>query len=139
MKQKYLDAFVDMTLRFAQTSEAERLKVGAMLLKDGNIVGLGVNGTRAGWKTNKCEDEEGNTTPHVRHAEIAALDKLRRSSETSVGATLIISHACCLPCAIEIFEAGIEKVIYKYDYRDDSGLKYLKEKGIPVVKYEEVL
>lgn len=129
---------MDMTERFGLTSEAKRLKVGAMLVKDGNIIALGTNGTRSGWHSNVCEDEDGNTLPSVRHAEIACLDKLRRSSETSVGATLLCSHACCLPCSIEIFEAGIEKVIYKYDYRSDDGIKYLKDKGVQVVKYEEI-
>ncbi|MNC02962.1 tRNA-specific adenosine deaminase [compost metagenome] len=137
MKQKYLDALMDMTIRFGETSESTRLKVGAMLVKDGNPIALGVNGTRAGWHTNKCEDEQGNTTTHVRHAEVAALDKLRRSSETSEGSTLIVSHACCLPCAIEIFEAGVEKVIYKHEYRSTEGLEYLRYKGVYVVKYEE--
>lgn len=137
MKDKYVKAFMDMAERFGQTSEATRLKVGALLEKNGNIIALGTNGTRSGWVTNKCEDDAGNTTPEVRHAEIAALDKLRRSSETSVGSTLFVSHACCLPCAIEIVEAGIEKVIYRYDYRDTSGLTYLRHHGIPVVKYED--
>lgn len=137
MKDKYVRAFMDMAERFGQTSESTRLKVGALLEKNGNVIALGTNGTRAGWFTNKCEDEQGNTSPQVRHAEIAALDKLRRSSETSVGSTLFVSHACCLPCAVEIVEAGIEKVIYRHAYRDVAGLDYLRQHGIPVVKYEE--
>lgn len=137
MKEKYLAAFVDMVERFALTSEATRLKVGAMLIKNDNPIALGVNGTRAGWYTNKCEDDNGNTTPEVRHAEVACLDKLRRSSETSVGATLLVTHSCCLPCAVEIVEAGIDKVVYLNEYRDLSGIEYLKSKGITVLKYEK--
>ena len=126
---------MDMTCRFGETSQSTRLKVGAMLMKDGNPISWGVNGTRAGWHTNVCEDAQGNTTPAVRHAEIAALDKLRRSSETSVGATLFISHSPCLPCAVEIVEAGIIEVFYRHEYRDSSGIDYLTEKGITVIKY----
>ena len=137
MKDKYLAAFMDMTLRFAETSEANRLKVGSMLIKNGNPIAVGVNGTRSGWHTNECEDENGRTKPEVRHSEVACLDKLRRSQETSVGATLIVTHACCLPCAVELVEAGIEKVIYKYAYRSDDGIRYLKEKGVVVLKYED--
>ena len=36
VKQKYLSAFMDMLDRFAQTSEAERLKVAAVLIKNDN-------------------------------------------------------------------------------------------------------
>lgn len=126
---------MDMTCRFGETSQSTRLKVGAMLMKDGNPIAWGVNGTRAGWHTNVCEDSEGNTTKDVRHAEIAALDKLRRSSETSVGATLFVSHSCCLPCAVEIVEAGVMEVVYRHDYRDSAGIDYLLEKGIIVSKF----
>lgn len=136
MKQKYLSAFMDMLDRFAQTSEAERLKVAAVLIKNDNPLCWGINGTRAGWYTNKCEDKDGKTTSATRHAEIACLDKLRRMNETSVGATLLTTHACCLPCSVEIVEAGITKVIYKHEYRDDSGIKYLKENGVMVLRYE---
>lgn len=135
MKRKYLDAFMDMTERFAQTSEAKRLKVGAMLLKNGNPIAVGVNGTRAGWHTNVCEDENGNTKPEVRHAEVAALDKLRVIRETSDGCTLLVTHSCCLNCAIEVFEAGITEVVYRDDYRSSAGIDYLKSKGVKVTKW----
>lgn len=134
MKLKYRLALMDMTVRFGLTSESTRLKVGAMLVKDGNPIACGVNGTRAGWHTNVCEDSEGNTTKEVRHAEIAALDKLRRSSETSVGATLFVSHSCCLPCAVEIVEAGIKEVYYREDYRDLTGIHYLMDNGVSVTQ-----
>ena len=52
MKSKYLNAFMKMTEVFAQTSEAKRLKVGACLIKNGNPIAFGVNGTIPGWETN---------------------------------------------------------------------------------------
>lgn len=137
MKEKYIRAFMEMTEVFGQTSEATRLKVGAMLCKEGNPIAWGVNGTRSGWYTNKCEDEDGKTSIATRHAEVACLDKLRRSSETSVGATLFSSYAPCLACSVELVEAGIVKVIYKNEYRSTDGLKYLTEKGIEIVKINE--
>lgn len=130
MKEKYKLALMDMAERFGQTSEATRLKVGALLYKNDNIISMGVNGTRSGWHTNKCEDENGNTTPHVRHAEVAALDKLRKSNETSIGATLFCSHACCLNCAVELVEAGVSKVYYRHHYRNLDGLSYLDSHGV---------
>lgn len=137
MKTKYVEAFMDMACRFGETSESERLKVGALLIKNGSIISEGVNGTRSGWHTNKCEDENGNTTQFVRHAEIAALDKLRKKHDTSVGSTLFVSHCPCLSCSVELVDAGIEKVFYRHDYRNDEGLKYLKDHDIVVVKLED--
>lgn len=136
MKEKYITAYMDMAEVFAKTSEATRLKVGAIILKNDNIISLGINGTPAGWYTNACEGEDGLTLPIVRHAERAALDKLRQSTETSTGATLICTHAPCLNCAIEIASSGIKYVYYRHIYKNDDGLVYLAEKGIPVVQWK---
>jgi dCMP deaminase len=132
IKEKYLLAFMDMTERFGLTSEAQRLKVGASIVKNGAIISLGVNGTYAGWPTNACEDEEGNTNWFVRHAERAALDKLVKSTESSEGATMFVSHSPCKFCALAIKDAGIKKVYYRHTYRDDSGVKYLQDNGVVV-------
>jgi len=44
MKDIYKEAFMDMAVRFGQTSYAERLKVGCLLVKNGSIISEGVNG-----------------------------------------------------------------------------------------------
>lgn len=132
MKERYLTAFMDMTLRFAQTSEAEKLKVAACLIKNGNPICFGTNGTPPGWPSNVCEDEDGNTLPEVLHAEVQCLNKLRKINETSIGATLLITHSPCIRCCREIVDAGIQQVFYKHVYRCDEGLKYLKANGVEV-------
>lgn len=132
MKDKYKHALMDMAVRFGQTSEATRLKVGSLLVKNDSIIAMGVNGTRRGWHTNACEDSEGNTTNAVRHSEIAALDKLRRTHETSVGSELFVSHAPCLNCSIELVDAGIKKVYYRDAYRNKDGLQYLQDNNVLV-------
>ena len=134
MKQKYINAFMDMAERFGETSEATRLKVGAILVKDTRVISLGVNGQPSGWPTEQCEDDMNCTLPTVRHAEKAALDKLRRSPESAEGSMMFVSHCPCLPCAIEMLDAGVKAVYYRYDYRSADGIKYLLDKGLPVYK-----
>lgn len=127
-----------MTEVFAETSEATRLKVGACLIKNGNPIAFGVNGTIPGWHTNACEDENGYTMNEVvLHAEIQALNKLRKINESSIGATLLVTHSCCLRCSHEIVDAGITHVYYRNEYRCDEGIKYLKENGVVVYKLEQ--
>ena len=130
MKKKYLLAFMDMAERFAMTSEAIRLKVACFIIKNGNIISLGVNGQPPGWPSEVCEDSQGNTIHTVRHAEDAALQKLWKSTETSEGADMIITHSPCLQCAIKIKEAGISKVYYRNKYRSSEGIDYLERSGI---------
>lgn len=132
MKSKYELAFMDMAVRFGQTSTATRKKVGAVLVKNESCIALGVNGQPPGWPTEVCEGQDGMTLPTVRHAEIAALEKLWNSSETAQGSVMFVSCAPCLNCSIKITTAGIKKVYFREAYRDNSGLDYLRSKQIEV-------
>lgn len=51
---KYNSLYMSIALRVADMSHAERLKVGSIIVKDGNIISFGWNGMPAGWD-NKCE------------------------------------------------------------------------------------
>ena len=132
MKDKYLLAYMDMAERFAETSEANRLKVAAMLVKRGSILSIGINGSPPGWHSNACEDEEGKTAWYVRHAEQACLDRMLHSTETTEDAVMLITHSPCRMCSLRIKEAGIQKVFFRYEYRDNSGVEYLRSNGIEV-------
>ena len=52
MKTKFIDAYMDVAERFAQLSHAERLQVGAIIVKDDRIISIGYNGMPTGW--DKC-------------------------------------------------------------------------------------
>lgn len=131
-KEKYKLAFMDMALRFALTSEANRLQVGCLIVRDGQIISQGVNGTPVGWNTNCCEGEDGLTYWFVKHAEVQALNKLRNSTFTAKGSVMYVSHSPCKNCALEIIDAGISKVYYHVAYRDRTGIDLLNSYGIEV-------
>lgn len=137
MKQKHLDMYMRIVEAVAQTSEAERLKVGSIAVKDGKILAEAYNGTPRNWPTNLCEDWEGKTKPVVTHSEDNLIRKLARSTESSVGATVLCSHSCCLSCAIKLVDVGIYTFYYKDEYRTLEGIEYLLNNGVEVIKYEE--
>jgi dCMP deaminase len=125
---------------YAELSHAVRLKVGAIVTKDDRVISIGYNGTPAGWD-NKCEDEikwpNGEvkfltTKPEVLHAEANAIGKLARSSESGDGATMYITYAPCFECSKLIHVAGINKVFYRNQYRNDDGIKFLNQCNIEV-------
>jgi dCMP deaminase len=57
MKQKFIDLYMDWAKRVAEMSYAQRLKVGAVIVKDDTVISYGYNGMPAGWDNN-CEDKE---------------------------------------------------------------------------------
>lgn len=137
MKEKFKRAYMQTAETFAKLSSAQRLHVGAIVVKDGRIISIGYNGMPAGW-SNVCEDvsEDGTlkTKPEVLHAETNAIAKLARSSESGLGADLFVTHSPCLECAKLIYQTGIKNVYYKYDYRDITGIKFLELSGVQVEK-----
>jgi dCMP deaminase len=148
LKQKLLEAYMDVAKRFAQCSTAERLQVGAVIVKDDRIISIGYNGTPSGWD-NICEDEvigynpvtnthvptgELQSKPEVLHAEANAILKLARSTECGEGSTLFVTHAPCMDCAKLIAQSGISEVYYDEVYRCDEGLEFLRKCKIPVIK-----
>ena len=129
---KYDIAYLEMAEAFSKTSVAERLKVGCVIVRDGQPISLGINGTPSGWYTNNCEDENGETSWFTKHAEVQALNKLRKSTESSVGADMYITHSPCKMCCLDIIDAGIKRIVFKESYRDTSGIEILKQHGIIV-------
>ena len=131
MKEKHKIAYMECAEAFAKCSKSQRLQVGAIVVKDTSIIAEGYNGLARG-VSGALEDAEGNTLPEVRHAEKNALMKLTRSHESSVGASLFITHAPCYYCAVDIVDAGIVEVYYRHTYRCDSGLSHLEQKSVKV-------
>ena len=150
MKEKFINAYMDVAERFAELSSARRLHVGAIVVKDDRIISIGYNGMPAGWDNN-CEDEIGHvldddnniveirlkTKPEVLHAETNAIAKLAKSNESGMGATMFITHAPCLDCAKLIFQSGISSVLYRDAYRDTGGVTFLEKSGVIVTQIKK--
>lgn len=133
MKEKFKQAYMRTAQTFAELSSAQRLKVGAIVVKDDRIISIGYNGMPAGW-SNVCEDvsEDGTlkTKPEVLHAESNAIAKLAKSNESGAGASLFVTHSPCLECAKLIYQTGIRRVFYGKEYRDNAGLTFLQASGV---------
>jgi dCMP deaminase len=141
MKQKYIDAHMKSAEVYSQLSSAKRLQVGCVVVKDNTIIGIGYNGMPSGWDNNCEEQIHGEddtvylkTRPEVLHAETNAIAKIARSTNSSDGASLFVTHAPCIDCAKIIHQSGINSVYYRNTYRSEDGIEFLKRCGIGVTK-----
>jgi hypothetical protein len=57
MKNKMKDFYMNIAVECSKMSKAIRLQVGAIIVKDDNILSFSWNGTPAGWDNN-CENKE---------------------------------------------------------------------------------
>lgn len=133
MKSKHQFAYMECAEAFAKCSKDERLKVGSVIVKDNRIISCGYNAMPEHINDpNQLPD--GTTDPRVRHAEKNALLGLVRSNQSSVGASLFCTHACCKFCAIDIVDSGIKRFFYRNEYRSTEGLNYLIDNDVQVYK-----
>lgn len=148
--QKDLDkVYMSCAENIATLSHAVRKKVGCVLVTPENVMLSSYNGTPSGWD-NRCEYEElalhaefgkGSwfektgelkTLNTVIHAELNAILHAARQGVSVKGATLYTTLSCCTACSAMIAQAGVERVVYKEEYRDRSGINLLIEHDIIV-------
>ena len=129
--KKHDIAYLKMALEWAKLSYCKRRQVGALIVKNRMIISDGYNGTPTGFE-NICEDDENCTKWYVLHAEANAIMKVAASTQSSQGATLYVTLSPCKECSKLIFQSGIKRVVYHNEYKDSSGIKFLKKAGIEV-------
>ncbi|BBE31971.1 dCMP deaminase [Tepiditoga spiralis] len=146
---KWDTIYMNMTRELAKGSHCTRVKVGAMIVKDGRIISTGINGTPKGYKN--CDDvfnsvkikELGDkyyekhhdfSEKYEIHAEQNALLFLARNGGAGIeGSTIYVTHSPCIHCAKMIANSGIKRVIFYNLYdRNQDGIEFLKELGLEV-------
>lgn len=118
-------------------STCTRLEVGAILVRNNRIIASGYNGSVD--DSSHCIDEGclvvNNHCVRTVHAEMNALIQCARFGVATENTQLYVTHFPCLQCAKHIVQAGIEKIYYEADYRNDSIAEQLfKEANIEVEK-----
>jgi len=113
--------YMDIAHIVAKLSRCNRAKVGAIIVKDGNIISFGYNGTPTGF-CNECEEND-VTKDEVIHAEMNAILKAGINAQ---GATMYVTMSPCIQCSKIIKQSGLQCVIFDNLYRDTQGLDKLK-------------
>lgn len=130
-------------LLHASLSKAVRKKVGAVLVTKQGVVLTGYNGTPSGY-TNQCENsvysvatDEWTTVsrPEVIHAELNTILKAAREGVSVLYSTIYVTLSPCIACSAMLTQAGVKKVIYLEEYRDNSGILLLKDCNVEVLKF----
>ncbi len=128
----------------ARRSTCLRRQVGAVLVKDKNILATGYNGTPSG--ISHCSDteclREAQQVPSGQrhelcrglHAEQNAIIQAAKHGINISGATLYCTNSPCVICSKMIINAGIQKVLYLEGYPDELSRQMLQEAGVEVLQ-----
>ena len=135
-KQKRYDrAYLRMASEWSQLSHCVRKQVGALIVRDGQIIADGYNGTPSGFE-NTCETESGETKWYVLHAEANAIMKVAKSPNSADNSTLYLTMSPCKDCSKLVHQAGIKRVVYLDKYKDTAGLELLEQADVEVVQFD---
>jgi dCMP deaminase len=162
------DLYMGTALLYAKLSKAKRAQVGACLVTNNGVILGGVNGTAVDRPNECEDriypneyagdfhqhydefdaafpfvDSRGYrcklvTKPEVIHAELNCIMKAAREGVSCVDATVYVTLAPCVQCAAMMLQAGVKRVVYLQQYRDDSGVKLLQESNVVVELYDQL-
>ncbi|MBF8807921.1 MAG: ComE operon protein 2 [Enterococcus lacertideformus] len=127
--------FMAQAVLLSLRSTCTRLEVGATLVKEKRIIAGGYNGAVIG--DAHCIDEGcyvvDNHCLRTIHAEMNALLQCAKLGIPTEGAEIYVTHFPCLVCTKALLQAGIKKINYLHDYRNDPYAQSLfKQLGVSV-------
>lgn len=130
----------------ASRSTCLRRKVGAVLVKDRQILSTGYNGAPKG--VSHCDEAgclrerlgipsgERHEICRGSHAELNAIAQAAAAGVATQGCVVYCTHEPCVYCAKALINAGCTRVVYLYPYPDELARQILKESGVEVGKCE---
>lgn len=127
--------FMAQSVLLSLRSTCTRLAVGATIVRDRRIIAGGYNGSASG--DVHCIDEgcymvDGHCVRTI-HAEMNAILQCAKFGVPTEGAEIYVTHFPCLQCTKMIVQAGIKKIYYLQNYRNDEyAIDLLEKTGVTV-------
>jgi dCMP deaminase len=127
--------FMNLAVQAATRSTCSRKHVGAVIVRDKNVLSTGYNGSVRG--DAHCDDVgclmEGGHCIRTVHAEANALIQAARHGIRIEGSLIYVTASPCFDCFKLIANAGIRKIYYGELYRDRRVLELAAELGVEMV------
>ena len=137
--------FMDITRLVATRSSCLRRQVGALLVKDRNILATGYNGVpsgithceAAGCLRERLQVPSGERHELCRglHAEQNAIIQAAYHGVAISEAILYCTNHPCTICSKMLINAGITRIVFEEGYADELAASMLKESRIKVEKF----
>ncbi len=139
--------FMQLAFVVAGRSTCLRRQVGAVMVKEKQILSTGYNGSPSGLL--HCDQvgclrqslgvPSGERTEICRavHAEQNALVQAAKHGVSITGADLYTTLQPCILCTKLLINVGIKRVIYLETYKDQLAAEMAKEAGLVLVKFGE--
>ena len=130
--------FMRIAADVATRATCDRKHVGAVIVRDKNILATGYNGSIHG--LGHCDEEghmmeEGHCVRTI-HAEANAVIQAAKNGSRIEGGAIYVTASPCWGCFKMIANAGLVKIVYGEFYRDQRIFDFAQRLGIELVKVE---
>lgn len=120
--------FMTITRQVAERSTCCRAKVGAVIVRDKNILATGYNGAPAGmphcldvgcliYKSTTPSGEIEENCFRTIHAEINAIAQAAKNGAQIRDGDIYITHTPCIHCFKVLINVGIRRIFYEKPYK----------------------
>lgn len=117
----------------AKRATCNRMKVGAVLAREGRPLSIGRNGAPSGARHCGSECFPGGPRCETSiHAEANAILWAARVGVSIEGSIAFVTLNPCPQCASLLVQVGVSRVFFREFYRDSKGNDLLESAGIPV-------
>lgn len=139
-----MNEYMKEAIKQSEMSTCLRRRVGAVVVKDGRIIGKGYNNqvggikpcTEIGCIRDNYDLRHGERRELCRYicAEQVIISEAARRGESLDGGIIYITSYPCSICAKMLVSAGIKKIICGGEFEDELTNDFLKEVGISIIK-----
>jgi dCMP deaminase len=136
--------FMEIAGVVAKRSTCLRIHVGAVIVKEGQIISTGYNGAPHGFEhclDIGCIREKQHIAHGTRHevcravhAEQNAIIQAAIHGVSIEGATVFCTHQPCILCTKMLINGKIKRVVFLNEYPDRSSIDFLQQAGIEITR-----
>ncbi len=139
--------FMTITQQVAERSTCNRAKVGAVIVRDRNILATGYNGAPAGmphctaagcliYESKTPYGEVEQNCFRTIHAEINAIAQAAKNGSNIKDSSIYVTHTPCIHCIKVLVNTGIKKVYYESPYKLDTLEEILRNTRVHMEKVQ---
>ncbi len=139
--------FMTITQQVAERSTCNRAKVGAVIVRDRNILATGYNGAPAGmphcteagcliYESKTPYGEVEQNCFRTIHAEINAIAQAAKNGSNIKDSSIYVTHTPCIHCIKVLVNTGIKNVYYESPYKLDTLEEILRNTRVHMEKVQ---
>jgi dCMP deaminase len=144
-RKSWDEYFMGIAMMVAERATCSRAKIGAVIVKNKNIIATGYNGSPAGhphctdvgcliYVSRNPDGEEEENCFRTIHAEINAIAQAARHGVSIEGADIYVTASPCYHCLKTLINTGIRRVCYLKPYKIERIKPLLEYSDIELVQ-----